>query len=89
MERDFPVPYVEAEPMPMTLVHGSDEISFLLRGRQYQGHFDIWRRRKLLRAGTIQAWRFHPAPMFATRAGDVSRRLAAAAHAGRTLHVTR
>lgn len=89
MGREFPVPYVESEPIPMTLVHGSDEIPFLLRGRQYQGHFDIWRLRKLLRAGTIQEWRFHNVPMFATRAGDVSRQLAAAAHAGRTLYDTR
>lgn len=84
---DFPVPYVENEPVAMTLVHGRDEIPFMLYGRSYQGRFDIWRLRKLLRPGTIAEWRFHHVPLFATRAGEVSRQLEAAARQGRTLYV--
>lgn len=87
MGADFPVPYTENEPVPMTLVHGSEEIPYLLRGRRYHGRFDIWRLRKLLRPGTIAEWRFHHVPMFATRAGDVSRQLEAAARQGHTLYV--
>lgn len=87
MGDDFPVPYVESEPLPMTLVNGTEEIPFVLQGRQYQGRFDIWRLRKLLRPGTISEWHFHGVPLFATRAGDVSRQLEAAAREGRTLYV--
>lgn len=87
MGRDFPVPYTEGPAFPMTLVHGTEEIPFTMRGRQYQGRFDIWRLRKLLKPGTIREWRFHHVPLFATRAADVSRQLEAAARAGQTLYV--
>lgn len=83
----FPVPYVEGEPFTVTLVHGDEEIPFQMRGRTYQGRFDIWRLRKLLSPGTLQEWKFHGVPLFAARAGEVSRQLAAQARLGRTLYV--
>jgi hypothetical protein len=89
MGREFPVPYTEGEPFPMTLVQGAEEIPFQMRGRDYQGRFDIWRLRKLLQPGTIREWRFHGVPMFATRAAAVSQQLEAAARAGRTLYLPR
>jgi aminoglycoside N3'-acetyltransferase len=87
MGADFPVPFTETEPLAMTLVHGSEEVPFMLRGRRYHGRFDIWRLRQLLQPGTIAEWRFHHVPLFATRAGDVSRQLEAAARQGRTLYL--
>jgi hypothetical protein len=89
MGRDFPVPYVEGDPFPVTLVHGEREIPFQMRGREYQARFDVWRLRRLLAPGTLQEWRFHHVPMFAARAGDVSRQLEAQARLGRTLYVAR
>jgi len=88
MGREFPVPYTEGEPFPVTLVHGNEEITFQMRSRDYAGRFDIWRLRKLLAPGTLQEWRFHHVPMFAARAGDVSRQLEAQARQGRTLYVS-
>jgi aminoglycoside 3-N-acetyltransferase len=87
MGRKFPVPYTEGEPFTVTLVQGQEEIPFQMRGRNYQGRFDIWRLRKLLAPGTLQEWRFHGVPMFAARAGDVSRQLEAQALRGHTLYV--
>lgn len=89
MGREFPVPYTEGEPFPMTLVQGAEEIPFQMRGRDYHGRFDIWRLRKLLQPGTIREWRFHGVPMFATRAAAVSQQLETAARAGRTLYLPR
>jgi hypothetical protein len=87
MGREFPVPYTEGEPFPVTLVYGDEEIPFQMRGREYAGRFDIWRLRKLLAPGTLQEWRFHHVPMFSARAGDVSRQLEEQARQGRTLYV--
>jgi aminoglycoside 3-N-acetyltransferase len=87
MGREFPVPYTDGESFPVTLVHGDEEIPFQMRSRNYAGRFDIWRLRKLLAPGTLQEWRFHHVPMFAARAGDVSRQLEAQARQGRTLYV--
>lgn len=87
MGREFPVPYTEGEPFTVTLVHGQEEIPFQMRSRNYHGRFDIWRLRKLLTAGTLQEWRFHHVPLFAARAGEVSRQLELQARAGRTLYI--
>lgn len=87
MGADFPVPSKVAEPLPMTLVDGAGETPFMLRSRGFQGRFDIWRLRQIMAPGTLQEWRFHHVPMFATRARSVSEQLHAAALRGVTLYL--
>lgn len=88
MRDDFPVPSREQPPLPMTLVERGQEICFELRGRSISGRFDIWRLRKIMSRGSLQEWSFHHVPMFAARAGDVTRQLVLAAQRGVTLYET-
>lgn len=87
MGDEFPVPSRESTPLPMTLVERGVELPFVLRSREVDGRFDIWRVRKLMAPGTLHEWRFHNVPMFATRAADVTRQLGDAARRGETLYV--
>ena len=85
---DFPVPSRVQPPLPMTLVERGQEIPFELRGRSISGRFDIWRLRQIMSPGSLQEWSFHHVPMFAARAGDVTRQLVLAAQRGVTLYET-
>lgn len=85
----FPLPSREATPLPMTLVERGVELPFVLRSREVDGRFDIWRVRKLMAPGTLHEWTFHHVPMFATRAADVTRQLVEAARRGETLYLPR
>lgn len=86
MGDEFPVPSRAGAPLPMTLVDREGEIPFQLRARSVDGHFDIWKVRKLMAPGTLHEWEFHHVPMFATRAADVTRQLVEAARRGQTLY---
>lgn len=86
MGDEFPVPSTVPEPLPMTLVDRDQEIPFQLVGRSYQGRFDIWKLRKIMKRGTLQEWNFHHVPMFAARAAEVSGQLLEAARRGVTLY---
>lgn len=88
MRDDFPVPSRVQPPLPMTLVERGHEIPFELRGRSISGRFDIWRLRQIMSPGSLQEWSFHHVPMFAARAGDVTRQLVLAAQRGVTLYET-
>jgi aminoglycoside 3-N-acetyltransferase len=85
---DFPVPSRVQPPLPMTLVERGQEFPFELRGRSISGRFDIWRLRQIMSPGSLQEWSFHHVPMFAARAGDVTRQLVLAAKRGVTLYET-
>jgi aminoglycoside 3-N-acetyltransferase len=82
----FPVPSTTGTPLAMTLIDRHEEIAFQLRGRSYEGRFNIWKLREIMDRESLQEWQFHHVPMFATRARDVSERLYAAALAGVTLY---
>ena len=82
----FPVPSVVGESLAMTLVDGEGEVAHRMVRRDYQGRFDIWKLRTIMDRGSLQEWRFHHVPMFATRARDVTEALLAAARRGTTLY---
>ena len=82
----FPVPCTMGEPLPMTLVDRDEEIAFLLPRRSYQGRFNIWRLRKLMKRDSLREWTFHHVPFFAAGARDVTDQLTAAAYRGQTLY---
>jgi aminoglycoside 3-N-acetyltransferase len=83
----FPVPRSRPEPLPMTLIDGSERIEYALPLGGMEWRRDMWRLRTILPRGMIAEWSFRGAPMFATRAGDVSRALVEAALGGRTIYV--
>jgi aminoglycoside N3'-acetyltransferase len=83
---EFPVPRGQPSPLPMTLVVGAEEIPFVLKGRSYQWPRNMWKLPSIMNSGTLQYWRFHHVPMFATRARDVTESLIAAARRGVTLY---
>ena len=86
MGDDFPLPTRRGTPLPMTLVDRDIELPFELRGFGVDGRFDIWKLRKIMTPQTLHEWRFHHVPMFATRAGDITRQTVAAARRGVTLY---
>lgn len=88
MGDDFPVPSKLGDPLPVTVVDGSEEFVVNLVGREYAGRFDIWRIRRIMRPDTLHEWHFHGVPMFCTRAAEVSGQLMTAARRGETLYVT-
>jgi aminoglycoside 3-N-acetyltransferase len=83
---EFPVPGRRAEPLPMTLLDGDEEIPFRLASRSLSWPRNMWKLRKLMPRDQLLEWRFHGVPLFATRAVDVSNALIAAAARGRTLY---
>jgi len=83
----FPVPANPVSPIHMTLVDGSEEVPFTLRGRTLTWKRDMWRLRGIMTPASLREWKFHGVPLFATRAADVTRSLIDAARAGRTIYV--
>ncbi len=86
MGDQFPVPSQIGEPLPLTLVDGTEEIPFQLRSRSLSGTRDMLRLRRLMPRAQLHEWRFHGVPMFAVRAQDVTSALARAARAGQSLY---
>ncbi len=82
----FPVPGSAGKPLPMTLVDGKEQISFLLQGRSLHWQRDMWKLRGIMNREQLQEWQFHHVPLFQTRARDVTAALAAAAKRGVTLY---
>lgn len=89
MGDEYPVPSRPSEPLSMTLVERGREIPFVLRSRQVDGRFDIFKVRRLLAKGTLREWSFHGVPLFMARAGPVTQELVAAARRGETLYKPR
>jgi aminoglycoside 3-N-acetyltransferase len=83
---EFPVPSATGLKLRMTLVDGPEEIPFETGGRSLQWRRNMWKLRTIMGHDTLQEWRFHHVPMFATRAGDVTAALIAAAKRGVTLY---
>lgn len=83
---DFPVPSKTSDPLPMTLVDGSEEIPFELRHRTLLWRRDMWKLMSIMGPQRLKQWTFHHVPMFATRAGDVTACLIEAARRGVTLY---
>ena len=86
MGEEFPVPRIEPDPLPMTLVDGTDEIPFVLKGWSYAWPLNMWKLPSLMNPDTLRSWKFHNVPLFATHARDVTESLVAAARRGITLY---
>lgn len=86
MGDEFPVPSRAGVPLPMTLVDRDGEIPFELRARGVDGRFDIWKLRQIVTPEALPEWQFHHVPLFATRAGELTRQLVEAARRGVTLY---
>ena len=86
MGAEFPVPRSEPNPLPMTLVDGTEEIPFVLKGWSYEWPLNMWKLPSIMDSATLQDWSFHHVPMFATRARDVTESLITAARRGVTLY---
>jgi aminoglycoside N3'-acetyltransferase len=82
----FPVPASIVEPLPMTIVDGTQEIPIVLQGRTLQWRRNMWKLREIMDANTLREWQFHRVPMFATRASDVTRCITEAAGRGVTIY---
>jgi aminoglycoside 3-N-acetyltransferase len=82
----FPVPSRDVEPLPMTIVDGSQEIPFVLRGRTMLWNRNMWKLRDIISPDILREWQFHRVPLFATRARDVTRCLQEAAGRGVTIY---
>jgi aminoglycoside N3'-acetyltransferase len=86
MGEAFPVPGKSGEGVKVTLLDGPEEIPFELRHRSLEWRRNMWRLRSIMGHDTLQEWKFHHVPMFATRAGDVTAALIDAAKRGVTLY---
>ncbi len=82
----FPVPAVEVEPLPMTIVDGDQVIPFVLRFRSMQWRRNMWKLRAIMNPELLREWQFHRVPLFATCAGDITRCLQEAAARGETIY---
>ena len=83
----FPVPQrPPGEPVTMTLIDGEEEIPFALKARAFEGRLNMWKLRDIMDSKSLREWRFHHAPMFATRASEVTHALLDAAKRGVTLY---
>jgi aminoglycoside 3-N-acetyltransferase len=83
----FPVPLKTSTPLPMTIIDGAEEIAYSLPRSGRAWRRDMWRLRRIMTPAQLREWRFHGVPMFATRAGDVSRMITEAAARGETIYV--
>lgn len=83
----FPVPLSVSDPLPMVLLDGAQEIPYRLPRSGLKWRRDMWRLRRIMPPAQLREWRFHGVPMFATRAGDVSRSITEAAARGETIYV--
>jgi aminoglycoside 3-N-acetyltransferase len=86
MGEGFPVPRSGGNPIAMTILDGKTEISFELMGRMPLWRRDMWKLRDIMGADLLQEWMFHHVPLFATRAGDVTRSITEAAKLGMTIY---
>ena len=84
---DFPVPRGDPNPLPITLIDGPERVSYALRGSGLEWKLDMWKLPGIMDSKTLQEWRFHHVPMFATRARDVTESLVKAARNGVTLYL--
>jgi aminoglycoside 3-N-acetyltransferase len=82
----FPVPATSGPGLRLTLVDGEEEIPFEVGRRSLQWRRNMWKLRAIMGRDTLQEWKFHHVPMFATRAGDVTAALIDAAGRGVTLY---
>ncbi|QQO55144.1 MAG: AAC(3) family N-acetyltransferase [Thiohalocapsa sp. PB-PSB1] len=84
---DFPVPW-QAQPrqIDMTLVDGAEEIAFAFGNRALLWRRNMHKLKGIMGRKDLREWRFHGVPMFATRAGLVSRKLIDAAARGQTIY---
>jgi aminoglycoside 3-N-acetyltransferase len=82
----FPVPSEPGEHLVLTLIDGKVEVPFEMRGRNFLWRRNVWNLRNLMTPETLQEWRFHNVPMFATRAAHVTAALLAAAERGETVY---
>lgn len=83
----FPVPLKRSEPLPMTLIEGTERIPYLLPRSGLAWRRDMWRLRRLMTPQTLREWRFHGVPLFAARARDVTRAIIEGAARGETIYV--
>ena len=86
MGDEFPLPWRVGDSVDLTLVDRGQEIPFTMVNKDVAGRFDIWKLRNIMAPGTLQEWRFHHVPMFATRARSVTDQCVAAARRGVTLY---
>ena len=86
MGEDFPVPSSSGDSIPMTLRDGKTEFDFELKGRMLLWRRDMWKLRDIMSPELLREWTFHHVPLFATRAGDVTRCVTEAAKLGKTIY---
>jgi len=86
LEDDWPAPTASLPQLPVTVFDKDRETTMMLGGRQQQWRFNIWKLRGIMTPDELREWRFHNCPMFAARAGDVTRALVNAARRGFTLY---
>jgi aminoglycoside 3-N-acetyltransferase len=86
MGEDFPVPGHSSSSVNMTLIDGDEEIPFELVQRSFHWRRDMWKLRRIMDRNSLQEWRFHHVPMFATRASEVTASLIDAAKRGLTIY---
>lgn len=84
---EFPVPRGDPNPLPITLVDGPERMPYTLRGSGLEWKLDMWKLPGIMDSRTLEEWRFHHVPMFATRARDVTESLVKAARNGVTLYL--
>jgi len=83
----FPVPRIPIAPVGITLIEGDERIPYRLPADETAWERDMWRLRRILPPGVLREWRFHGAPMFATRAGAFTEAAMAAARRGETVYI--
>jgi aminoglycoside 3-N-acetyltransferase len=86
MGDEFPVPRGSGGGLQMTLVDGQEEIPFRLAQHGLLWRRNMWKLGEIMNRETLREWEFHHVPLFATRAGDVTAALMAAARRGVTLY---
>jgi hypothetical protein len=86
MGEAFPVPMSIGSDLAMTLIDGEEEIPFTLRRRGFKWRRNMWKLRDIMGPAKLGEWSFHSVPLFATKAGDVTKALQDAAMRGVTLY---
>ena len=79
MGEAFPVPMTARGEIRLILVDGSDEIAMRVRTRGFEWCRNMAKLRDIMGPNRLHEWSFHSVPLFAVRAGDVTRDLLAAA----------
>ena len=86
MGENFPVPGKSGNSLSMTLIDGEEETPFELVQRSLLWRRNMWKLRTIMGRDSLQEWKFHHVPLFATRAGDVTAALIGGAKSGVTLY---